>query len=539
VPSTCETYPHTSPQLSFESFPQPRCDSTGVTADNAACSGQAAASSGGPPKVSVLLGEIKSVSMQKGYGFIKCDYLQVQGLNDAFFLLKELRSFSVGEHVMFSVQFNEKGQPQASDLAAVDNFQGRIKSFDAQKGFGFIECDCLRHRGITDVFLHKSQMGRFTIGAIVNFELRLSNKGQLQAARLKAVESSLDASEVSQSEDPKQSEGELDALRDEIDAENLQGTIKSFNEQKGFGFIECPCLQERGITQDVFLHKSQVGPFQIGSDVTFSVWFDDKRQPRAACLRETDSLPSASGAAPLEETDPLECDPEPPPTDLALKNLRGRIKSFNEQKGFGFIECNYLKEQGIHDDVFLHKSRLGSFHVGSAVTFSVAFNDRGQRQAADLKAIHEHHHSDTDVENLQGIIKSFNAETGFGFIECEYLRAHGIHQDVFLHKSQLGPFQQGSLVNFSLRFNNNKPQAANLRLAEEAQQRREQLNTYLNQDHVCVVCQTRSVGIVYTNCHHGCLCRECSAESSARPTDTLEQCPVCRTAGPRAPLFLS
>jgi len=62
----------------------------------------------------------------------------------------------------------------------------------------------------------------------------------------------------------------------------------------------------------------------------------------------------------------------------------------------------------------------------------------------------------------QGVIKSFNPQTGFGFIQCEEL--HTVFgNDVFLHSRQLGDFGPGAVVSFAVCLNkDNKPQAYDL-----------------------------------------------------------------------------
>lgn len=66
-----------------------------------------------------------------------------------------------------------------------------------------------------------------------------------------------------------------------------QGRIKSFNVQKGFGFIDCPeAHQVYG--RDVFLHKAQIATFQIGSQVSFAVEINKTSMPQARDLLESD-----------------------------------------------------------------------------------------------------------------------------------------------------------------------------------------------------------------------------------------------------------
>merc|ERR1740139_1242304 len=70
-------------------------------------------------------------------------------------------------------------------------------------------------------------------------------------------------------------------------------------------------------------------------------------------------------------------------TVLTGNRFLGVVKSFNEEKGFGFIRSDEVHSSH-GQDVFLHHRQLGSFAVGSLVTFAVKVNDKGQPRAYDL-----------------------------------------------------------------------------------------------------------------------------------------------------------
>lgn len=65
---------------------------------------------------------------------------------------------------------------------------------------------------------------------------------------------------------------------------------------------------------------------------------------------------------------------------------RGLIKSFNAERGFGFIECAEAKAE-FNRDVFLHKAHIGNLEVGSWVTFTIDTNKRDMPQAKDLQLL--------------------------------------------------------------------------------------------------------------------------------------------------------
>lgn len=58
------------------------------------------------------------------------------------------------------------------------------------------------------------------------------------------------------------------------------GRIKSFNKEKGFGFIDCPEARSK-FGRDVFIHKAQVGIMDVGSEVTFVVEMNRDKMPQA------------------------------------------------------------------------------------------------------------------------------------------------------------------------------------------------------------------------------------------------------------------
>jgi len=64
-----------------------------------------------------------------------------------------------------------------------------IKSFNAEKGFGFINCPDLFATYSRDVFMHKSVFEEtgLTIGAAATFQIFLNQQGQPQALNLQAL----------------------------------------------------------------------------------------------------------------------------------------------------------------------------------------------------------------------------------------------------------------------------------------------------------------------------------------------------------------
>jgi CspA family cold shock protein len=161
--------------------------------------------------------------------------------------------------------------------------------------------------------------------------------------------------------------------------------------------------------------------------------------------------------------------------------VRGVVKWFNAEKGFGFVELSDGS-----GDAFLHGSvlaqsginavqpgetvevRVGPGHKGPHVT-EVLSVDPSTATAAPLprpnfrSATSNGPSSGTSVE-VTGTVKWFNVDKGFGFIA----RGDG-GKDVFVHISALAPsgltaLNEGERVTFDIAEGRKGPEAARVRL---------------------------------------------------------------------------
>lgn len=390
-----------------------------------------------------MQGRVKNINTSQGFATVVSDHLKAYGFSHAYAKIKVHSTVKIEERVMFNVAIRDGGTPEITKMFPIDDLPGRIKSFNKSKGFGFIEVEVLKEYGFGDVFLHKSRLGSFGVGSTVLCALRFSGKGQPQAMNLKPVPPSLQ--DVWDSRRPgfdldslpkprgvgrggssKASRSKGHPPLQGLPKERSVGRARPFSVQKGgYPYVECRDFKDTHHVFETDAAQSQYSSFECvwlpggeksskhetmdlrGADprlvVSHSLQqpqlvLDDQRelqhrsqqmqqhqaslqqhqmeqhqQRQVQTMRETRG--SGGGIAAGSTL-----------VGAVEHTYTGTIKSFNAHKGFGFIDCEALKRQG-YADVFLHRSQLGHFRVGSRVDFSVRLNDKGQPQAACLRPL--------------------------------------------------------------------------------------------------------------------------------------------------------
>ena len=149
-----------------------------------------------------------------------------------------------------------------------------------------------------------------------------------------------------------------------------KGTVKFFNSQKGFGFI-----QREGGGDDVFVHISAVERAGLeglaeGQELEFTL------VDRGGKVSASD-LQVVGDVVPVQKR-------EAPQRQLTGEKATGTVKFFNSMKGFGFI----TRDDG-QADAFVHisaveRSGMQGLNEGDRVEFDIEVDRRGKYSAVNL-----------------------------------------------------------------------------------------------------------------------------------------------------------
>jgi|ERR1712194_494129 len=177
--------------------------------------------------------------------------------------------------------------------------------------------------------------------------------------------------------------------------------MKSYNGDKGYGFLD-QAEVKAWFGRDTFINRQQVDAhdLQVGEFCSFIVKLD-KGNPQAVVVCKKPGMvaggsPEVENGAGMVSVNRVS---SPDSLGTAKEKLEkigngphlGIIKSFNPQKGFGFIQCPET-QSAFQSDVFLHKNSFPENEsvndtVGREVSFMVSLSMRGQAQAYDVTLV--------------------------------------------------------------------------------------------------------------------------------------------------------
>lgn len=160
-----------------------------------------------------------------------------------------------------------------------DRYNGFILKFNASQGFGFIQSLDVKKQFGCDAFFNQAVEGGTVVGGRVSFSLEISRDGKPQARQV--------ILEAMPEHSSKHKQGNAAVVEE---SKKYTGRVKSFNAQRGFGFIECRNLPISFGGRDVFLSKKEcpdsffgmgqeVAPY--GQEVEFVLALDGQGQPQA------------------------------------------------------------------------------------------------------------------------------------------------------------------------------------------------------------------------------------------------------------------
>eukprot|EP00747_Dinoflagellata_sp_TGD_P033058 gnl/TRDRNA2_/TRDRNA2_136373_c1_seq1.p1 gnl/TRDRNA2_/TRDRNA2_136373_c1~~gnl/TRDRNA2_/TRDRNA2_136373_c1_seq1.p1 ORF type:complete len:358 (+),score=94.41 gnl/TRDRNA2_/TRDRNA2_136373_c1_seq1:161-1075(+) len=173
----------------------------------------------------------------------------------------------------------------------------------------------------------------------------------------------------------KQEEAELEAKPAvKHNLKRYTGRIKAFNPVSGFGFIQCHELHKL-YDCDIFLNQEVQGGCIVGGTVSFTVEISSSGKPQArdVYLQDTGIKPRVDDNVGV-------------PGQL----WRGRVKSFNGGRGFGFITCPPALQHAFEGrDVFVPKNQAPNefLSVGQEVEFRIVLDKQKQPQARDVSIV--------------------------------------------------------------------------------------------------------------------------------------------------------
>lgn len=331
-------------------------------------------------------GVVKSFNPAKGWGFIECEESKAIYGSDVFLLKGALGGAcaSPGDQVSFSASQGPKGV-QANDVKILtppeqQTFFGEIKTWNPQKGFGFITSPASEQIHGKDIFVLKSELGGAMVGpgAQLTFKAKTGERGPV-AFEVKLLQPA---------------------------AIGGAGCFVGGPQVVGGGF---------GGGAWGLGNPQVIGGFSRGA------WGPASSPQYGGCGSFAFAPQSHVGG----------CGGAPQRTPSGNETFFGTLKNLNAEKGWGHIDCQATMKL-YNKDIFVMRTALEGVMVeqGDAVAFNVVQGPKGPH-ASNLRVI-----QGAGSLMYNGIVKSFNDLKGWGFIECA--QSHETYaSDIFLHRKEL------------------------------------------------------------------------------------------------------
>jgi len=254
---------------------------------------------------------------------------------------------------------------ESTDDEAV--FDGKVKSFNANSGYGFIECEATFDLFGHDVYLPKGVASQLEPGQDICFRLGVNdddmpivtavwNPGETEEAAAAGAEDEMieemTGGELAMTE---AAEGE-----GEGEGETFVGEVARYDMALGRGFIVCDGVNDTFGT-DVYVHRNVLAKTRatVGDIVRFKIHVNSRGEPQASHPMEV----IGSNGPKFEN--------------------QGKVKSFSEKTGYGFIDCPPVREE-YGRDVYLPGSKAKGCYVGQEVFFKFDLNNDSMPVVAEI-----------------------------------------------------------------------------------------------------------------------------------------------------------
>lgn len=136
-------------------------------------------------------------------------------------------------------------------------------------------------------------------------------------------------------------------------------------------------------------------------------------------------------------------------------NLTGKVKWFNQFKGYGFVQVDEIPE-----DVFLHFSVIDcsgmeKLNNDDVIVCDVSKSERGYQVSKIQKVVYFNKHELPGEKSFKttATMKWFNPSKGFGFAQMPSGNDVFIHSNV-LRKSRVAGVEHGQVVKLIVRHTN-------------------------------------------------------------------------------------
>lgn len=384
-----------------------------------------------------LLGTIRSYNGSKGYGFI----IGPAPYGDTMFSrtdlpedAREVRGNVIeNRQVSFDVALQPDGRYKATRVNLPyepgQKCPGIIKSFSHKNGYGFAKCSCLPE----DI---RFQLSAFQpaqdfaldvdlSGALVLIEVERNDQGKLKASKIQfqtahiaskfhsgavagfhggAAASPFDESYGQAGKGGKGMFGKGKEQGGTIAQEMLQGTVKSFSDKHGYGFIAIPGLPldvrfgrevveaRNGVATGTAVHAllmaTPEGKLQAARVVAnakgsgkgkWSAFDETQYAPGYGNKRAIDWHAAPPAKQAKKEAAHSQADVTP-----TGQFHNGTVKSYSIQKGFGFISCPELETDAFFLMTALPQEVRDTNMTGKHVVFELCIMPDGKQRAQNV-----------------------------------------------------------------------------------------------------------------------------------------------------------